>query len=64
MARTGSLRALYDGIVSDGGTFYLSGGSSAARGVSEADIAGKPASFAGPDVLVRLALEHDRMFTY
>jgi uncharacterized protein len=61
---TGSLRALYDGIVSDGGTFYLSGGSSAARGVSEADIAGKPASFAGPDVLVRLALEHDRMFTY
>ena len=61
---TGTLRQLYDGIVSGGGTFFLSGGSSQARGVTEADIEGKPASFAGPDQLVRLSLEHDRMFTY
>ncbi|HEX2168635.1 MAG TPA: DsrE family protein [Longimicrobiales bacterium] len=61
---TGSMRQLYDGIVSDGGTFFLSGGSSNARGVTEADLTNKPATFAGPDQLVRLALEHDRMFTY
>lgn len=61
---TGSMRQLYDGIVSDGGKFFLSGGSSKARGVTEADLADRPATFAGPDQLVRLALEHDRMFTY
>lgn len=61
---TGSLRQLFDGIVGDGGRFFLSGGSSNARGVTERDIAGKPAEFAGPDRLVRLALDHDRMFTY
>jgi hypothetical protein len=38
--------------------------SSKARGVTEADIAGKPAEFAMPAVLVRLSLEADRMFTY
>jgi predicted peroxiredoxin len=61
---TGKLRESYDGIVSAGGRFYLSGMSSKARGVTEADIAGKPAEFAMPAVLVRLSLEADRMFTY
>ena len=61
---TGSLRELYDGIVSGGGRFYLSGGSSRARGLAEQDLTGKPAEFAGPPQLVRLSLEHDRMFTY
>lgn len=61
---TGNLRQLYDGVVSGGGRFYLSGGSSKARGVTEQDLAGKPAEFAGPPQLVRLSLEHDRMFTY
>jgi predicted peroxiredoxin len=61
---TGNLRELYDGIAAGGGRFYLSGGSSKARGVREQDIAGKPAEFAGPPQLVRLSLEHDRMFTY
>lgn len=61
---TGNLRQLYDGIVAGGGRFYLSGGSSQARGVTEADLAGKSAEFAGPPQLVRLSLEHDRMFTY
>lgn len=61
---TGNLRELYDGIVAKGGRFYLSGGSSNARGVTPQDLAGKPAEMAGPPQLVRLSLEHDRMFTY
>ena len=38
--------------------------SAKARGVSEADLAGKSAEFAMPGVLVRLSLSHDRMFNY
>lgn len=61
---TGKLRELYDGIAAGGGRFYLSGMSSKARGVGEADLAGKPAEMAMPNVLLRLSLDHDRMFTY
>ena len=61
---TGKLRELYDGIVAGKGRFYLSGMSSKGRGVADADISGKPAEFATPNVLVRLSIEHDRMFTY
>ena len=61
---TGKLRDHYDAIVKAGGRFYLSGGSSKARGVVEADLKGRPAEFALPEVLLRLSLEHDRMFTY
>jgi uncharacterized protein len=61
---TGKLRDLYDAIAAGGGRFYVSGMSGKARGVSDADLSGKPAEFAMPNVLVRLALEHDRMFTY
>lgn len=61
---TGSLREHYAAIVKGGGRFYLSGMSSKSRGFTEADLAGKSAEFASPNVLVRLAVEHDRMFTY
>jgi uncharacterized protein len=61
---TGKLREHYDAIVAGGGKFYLSGMSCKARGVSESNISGIPAEFAMPNVLVRLSLEHDRMFTY
>ncbi len=61
---TGKLRDSYDAIVAGGGRFYLSGMSSKARRLNEADLAGKPAEFAMPNVLVRLSLENDRMFTY
>lgn len=61
---TGKLREHYDAIVAGGGRFYLSGMSAKARGVAEADLQGKPAEFAMPNVLVRLSLESDRMFTY
>lgn len=61
---TGNLKTRYEGIVAGGGRFYVSGGSSRARGVTEADLAGKPAEFAGPPKLVELSLAHDRVFTY
>lgn len=61
---TGKLREHYNAIVAGGSKFYLSGMSSKARGLTDADLNGKPAEFALPNVLVRLSLEHDRMFTY
>lgn len=61
---TGKLRDLFDAIVKGGGRFYLSGMSSNARGITENDLKGKPAEFATPNVLLRLAKDHDRMFTY
>ena len=61
---TGKLREHYDAIVAAGGRFYLSGMSSKARKIEDKHIAGKPAEFAMPDVLVRLAVEADTVFTY
>lgn len=61
---TGKLREHYEAIVKGAGRFYLSGNSSKARGITETDIKGKPAEFALPNVLVRLSVESDRMFTY
>jgi predicted peroxiredoxin len=61
---TGSLRDSYEAIVSGGGQFYLSGMSSKGRGVTEADLAGKPAELAPPARLVQLAVESDHTFTY
>lgn len=61
---TGKLRDHFDAIVKGNGRFYLSGNSSKARGVTDADLKGKPAEFALPTVLVRLAAESDRVFTY
>jgi predicted peroxiredoxin len=61
---TGKLREHFDVIVKGGGRFYLSGMSSGARGITAADLQGKPAELAPPTILLKLALEHDRMFTY
>ena len=61
---TGKLREHYDAIVAGGGRFYLSGMSSKARGVSDIEVQSKPVEFATPNVLVRMSVEHDRMFTY
>ena len=61
---TGKLREHYEAIVKAKGKFYLSGNSGKARGMTEADIKGKPAEFALPNVLVRLSVESDRTFTY
>ena len=61
---TGSLRESFDAIAGGGGRFYVSGMSSKARGVTEDDLAGKPAEMALPKRLVQLAFEADRSFTY
>lgn len=61
---TGNLRELYDAVVAGGTKIYMSGMSSKARGLSEAELKDKPYQFAMPSDLVRLAVEHDRMFTY
>ena len=61
---TGSLRESFDAVVAGGGRFYLSGMSSKARGVLEADLDGKPAEFAMPSRLVQLIFEADRAVTY
>ena len=61
---TGRLREHFDALVKGGAKFYVSGMSSKSRGVTEADLSGKPAEFSMPNVLVKLALENDRMFNY
>ena len=61
---TGKLKEHYDAVVKGGGKFYLSGMSSKARGVGEADIVAKPVEFAPPAVLLKLAIESDKMFVY
>lgn len=61
---TGNAREHYEAIVAAGGRFYLSKMSSAARGVTDADIDGKPAQWGTPSDLVRLIAEHDRTVTY
>ncbi len=61
---TGSLREHFDAIAAAGGSIYLSGMSSKARGLRDADLEGKPAQFAMPAVLVRLAMDSVRTLTY
>jgi predicted peroxiredoxin len=61
---TGKLRESYDALAAGGARFYLSGMSSAGRGVTEADLEGKPAELAQPARLVQLTLDHDRTLTY
>lgn len=61
---TGSLRESFDAVVAGGGRFYVSGMSSKARGVAEADLENKPAEMAMPTRLVQLAFEADRSLTY
>jgi predicted peroxiredoxin len=61
---TGKLREHFDVIAKGGGKFYLSGMSSNARGLTAAELQGKPAELAPPTVLLKLALDTDKMFTY
>ena len=61
---TGSAKEHFDALVSGGASFYLSGMSSKARGVTPDLLEGAKAEMAMPNVLVQLALDHDRMFTY
>jgi predicted peroxiredoxin len=61
---TGKLSAHFETICDAGGRFYLSGMSAKARGMSTAHLEGKPAEFAMPDLLVKLAAEADVVLTY
>lgn len=61
---TGKLRESFDALVAKGTRIFISGGSAKARGIAEADIAGKPAQFATPNALVKLVAESDRVITY
>jgi predicted peroxiredoxin len=61
---TGKLREHLDAIVKGGGKLYLSGNSSKARGITDADLKDKHAEFAMPNVLVRLLADSDRSLVY
>ena len=61
---TGKLGEHFKALVDGGAHFYVSGMSAKARGMGEADLADKPAEFAMPDRLVRLASEADIVLTY
>ena len=61
---TGKLNDHYKALMEGGARFYVSGMSAKARGLEEADLAGKPAEFAMPDVLVKLAAEADVVLSY
>jgi predicted peroxiredoxin len=61
---TGKLREHMDVLLKNGAKFYLSGNSSKARGLTDADLTGKSAQFALPNVLVKLLTESDKSLTY
>ncbi|HWT11005.1 MAG TPA: DsrE family protein [Roseomonas sp.] len=61
---TGRLSAHLAEILANGGRFALSGMSARARGLGQEILAGRPAEFAQPDALVRLASEADVVITY
>jgi uncharacterized protein len=61
---TGKLREWYDALVAKDVRIVVSAMSAKARGITEADLQGKPAEFGTPDVLVRLVLESDKTIVY
>ncbi len=61
---TGQVTAHLSAIANGGGRFHLSGMSAKARGYDENLLEGRPAAFAMPDVLVRLASEADTVLCY
>ncbi len=61
---TGRLQDHYGKIKAGGGYLYLSAASCAARGVSEADLAGIPHEMAVPATLVNLLMRCDRSIVY
>lgn len=61
---TGKLAEHFQVLKGAGCKFYLSGMSSKSRGLSEDDLTGVDSQMATPRDLVKLSLEHDRMFVY
>ena len=61
---TGSLEESFGAVVGAGVPIFVSGMSAKGRGVTEADLDGKNASFAMPSKLVELTFASDRVLTY
>jgi predicted peroxiredoxin len=61
---TGSLREHVDALVAGGATFYASGMSSKARGLTAESLGGMTVTMAPPSRLVELAFEADRVISY
>jgi uncharacterized protein len=61
---TGALHEHYLNIIAGGGRLYVSGGSCAARGVTDNDLQGVPHEKGAPPTLVRLVMECDRSTVY
>lgn len=61
---TGSMREHVEALVAGGATFYASGLSSKARGLTPEALGGLPVSFSPPDRLVELTFEADRVLVY
>ena len=61
---TGALHEHYLKIIAGGGRLYVSGGSCAARGVTEDDLQGVPHEKGAPPTLVRLVMDCDRSIVY
>lgn len=61
---TGKIGEHFKVLTEGGARLYISGMSAKARGIGEGDLGGKPAEFAMPDVLVRLAADADVVLTY
>ena len=61
---TGSLNDHFQVIAKSSTRIFLSGNSCKARGLTLEELKGKPVTMALPNVLVNLAAESDRMFTY
>ena len=61
---TGAMSDTLPSLVAAEVPIFISGGSSKARGVHEADLAGKGAEFAMPSKLVELTFEADRVLCY
>ena len=61
---TGSLGAHFAALKEGGARFFVFGMSAKARGLGDGDLAGKPAEFAMPDVLIDRAAEADVVLCY
>ncbi|MCI0584176.1 MAG: DsrE family protein [Chloroflexi bacterium] len=61
---TGSMREHVDALVAGGATFYASGMSSKARGLTPEDLGELAVTMASPDRLVELAFGADRVLSY
>lgn len=61
---TGHLREHVDALVAGGASFYASGMSSKARGLSPEALSGLPVSMAPPAKLVELTFAADRVLSY